>query len=244
MEDGSQGSRRSRISSTTTRMPLYHDSATNCSSSNTRMNMATPTISSQSTNSSGAHLPLGSGRTRESAQSGGAAFLQERLRERKVRDRRLSGDFSGSGVMAREVQSSPIHRSSGGGSGVMREREERRPSSSGVGQPAGKKAMGVKQMEETVSILHKQNFDLKLELFHRRQRQEILESEVDQLRKQTKQQAEVQEINDALLKELEKRDQAVEQAVGLICELEAKVERLLQEREDVRNYEIQYGNDF
>ncbi|KAF7960882.1 hypothetical protein EAE96_000554 [Botrytis aclada] len=245
MEDGNQGSRRSRISSTTTRMPLYHDSATNCSSSNTRMNLATPTISSQSTNSSSAHLPLGSGRM--SAQSGGAAFLQERLRERKGRDRRLSGDFSGSGGVAREVQSSPIHRSSGGG-GVMRERErereERRPSSSGVGQPPGKKAMGVKQMEETVSTLHKQNFDLKLELFHRRQRQEILESEAEQLRKQVKQQAEVQEINDALLKELEKRDQAVEQAVGLICELEAKVEGLLQEREDVRNYEIRYGNDF
>ncbi|EMR84329.1 hypothetical protein BcDW1_7008 [Botrytis cinerea BcDW1] len=241
MEDGSQGSRRSRMTSTTTRMPLYHDSATNCSSNNTRTNMATPTISSQSTNSSSAHLPLGSGRA--SAQSGGAAFLQERLRERKGRDRRLSGDFSGSGMMAREVQSSPIHRRSGG-SGFVQEREERRPSSSGVGQPQGKKAMGVKQMEETVSTLHKQNFDLKLELFHRRQRQEILESEVEQLRNQVKQQAEVQEINDALLKELEKRDQAVEQAVGLICELEAKVERLLQEREDVRNYEIQYGNDF
>ncbi|KAF7942099.1 hypothetical protein BELL_0056g00180 [Botrytis elliptica] len=241
MEDGSQGSRRSRISSTTTRMPLYHDSAANCSSSNTRTNMVTSTVSSQSTNSSSAHLPLGSGRT--SAQSGGAAFLQERLRERKGRDRRLSGDFSGSGIMAREVQSSPIHRNNGG-SGVMREREERRPSSSGVGQPLGKKAMGVKQMEETVSTLHKQNFDLKLELFHRRQRQEILESEAEQLKNQIKQQSEVQEINDALLKELEKRDQAVEEAVGLICELEAKVERLLQEREDVRNYEIQYGNDF
>ncbi|TEY74615.1 hypothetical protein BOTCAL_0072g00110 [Botryotinia calthae] len=241
MEDGSQGSRRSRISSTTTRMPLYHDSATNCSSNNARTNMEAPTISSQSTNSSSAHLPLGSGRT--SAQSGGAAFLQERLRERKGRDRRLSGDFSGSGIMARDVQSSPIHRRSGG-SGFVQEREERRPSSSGVGQPQGKKAMGVKQMEEAVSTLHKQNFDLKLELFHRRQRQEILESEVEQLRNQVKQQAEMQEINDALLKELEKRDQAVEQAVGLICELEAKVERLLQEREDVRNYEIQYGNDF
>ena len=73
--------------------------------------------------------------------------MQERLRERKGRDRRLSGDFSGSGMMAREVQSSPIHRRSGG-SGFVQEREERRPSSSGVGQPQGKKAMGVKQMEE------------------------------------------------------------------------------------------------
>lgn len=146
MEDGSQGSRRSRISSIP-RMPLYHDSATSYSSNSTRLNMATPTISSQSTNSSSAHLPLGSGSGRTSAQSGGAALLQERLRERKGRERGLSGEFGERANMAREVQSSPIHRSSGSGSGVMR--DERRPSSSGVGQP-GKKAMagGLKQMEE------------------------------------------------------------------------------------------------
>ncbi|KAJ8066304.1 hypothetical protein OCU04_005383 [Sclerotinia nivalis] len=236
MEDGSQGSRRSRISSTP-RMPLYHDSATSSSSNNTRINMATPTISSQSTNSSSAHLPLGSGRM--GAQSGGATFLQERLRERKGRERRLSGDFGGSINMAREIQSSPVHR----GSGVMREREERRPSSSGVGQP-GKKSMGVKQMEETVSTLHKQNFDLKLELFHRRQKQEALEAELEHVRNQIQDQAEMQEVNEALLKELEKRDQAVEEAVGIICQLEAQIGRLLQEREDVRSFETQYGDDF
>ncbi|KAF7871667.1 hypothetical protein EAF04_003774 [Stromatinia cepivora] len=239
MEDGSQGSRRSRISSTP-RMPLYHDSATSSSSNNTGINMATPTISSQSTNSSSAHLPLGSGRM--SAQSGGAAFLQERLRERKGRERRLSGDFGGSINMVREIQSSPVHRGSGG-SGVMREREERRPSSSGVGQP-GKKSMGVKQMEETVSTLHKQNFDLKLELFHRRQRQEALEAELEHVRNQIQDQAEMQEVNEALLKELEKRDQAVEEAVGIICQLEAQIGRLVQEREDVTSFETQYGDDF
>lgn len=142
MEDGSQGSRRSRISSTP-RMPLYHGSPTSSSSNTTRINMATPTISSQSTNSSSAHLPLAGGRS--SAQSSGAALLQERLRERKGREKRLSVDFGSSVNMGRECQSSPVHRGSNG-SGVMREREreERRPSSSGVGQ----KAMGVKQMEE------------------------------------------------------------------------------------------------
>ncbi|APA09682.1 hypothetical protein SS1G_06146 [Sclerotinia sclerotiorum 1980 UF-70] len=202
--------------------------------------MATPTLSSQSTNSSSAHLPLGSGRM--SAQSGGAAFLQERLRERKGRERRLSGDFGGSINMAREIESSPVNRGSGG-SGVVREREERRPSSSGVGQP-GKKSMGVKQMEETVSTLHKQNFDLKLELFHRRQRQEALEAELEHLRSQIQDQTEMQEVNEALLKELEKRDQAVEEAVGIICQLEAQIARLLQEREDVRSFETQYGDDF
>ncbi|KAI9648415.1 hypothetical protein NHQ30_003049 [Ciborinia camelliae] len=238
MEDGSQGSRRNRISSTP-RMPLYHESTTSTSSNNTRMNMATPTTSSQSTNGSNAHLPLGGGRS--SAQSSGAALLQERLRERKERERILSTDLEGVLNVGREIQSSPVHRGNGG-SGVVRE-VERRPSSSGVGQP-GKKAMGVKQMEETVSTLHKQNFDLKLELFHRRQRQETLESELEHARIQIQEQAEMQDINEELLRELEKRDQAVEQAVGEICKLEAQVERLLQEREDVRSYDSQYGNDF
>ncbi|ESZ90296.1 hypothetical protein SBOR_9325 [Sclerotinia borealis F-4128] len=244
MEDESQGSRRSRISSTA-RMPLYHESATNSSSNNTRMNnMATPTISSQSTNSSSAHLPLGGGRS--SAQSGRGTFLQERLRERKERDKRSSADFGASINMGRDIQSSPGYKGgsgSGSGVGVARERDDRRPSSSGVGQP-GKMAMGVKQMEETVSTLHKQNFDLKLELFHRRQRQETLELELELANNQIQEQAEMQEINEALLKELEKRDQAVEEAVTLVCELEAKVERLLQEREDVRSFDSQYGNDY
>lgn len=92
--------------------------------------------------------------------------------------------------------------------------------------------------------MHKQNFDLKLELFHRRQRQETLESDLEHARNQIQDQAELQEVNEALLKELEKRDQAVEQAVNIICQLEGQVERLLQEREDVSNFEKQYGNDF
>lgn len=133
-------------------MPLYHDSAPNSSSNHTRMNIATPTISSQSTNSSSAHLPLGGGRS--TAQVGGAAFLQEKLRERKGRDKRLSADFGSSVNMGRDIQSSPVYKGgSGSGYGVGRDREERRPSSSGVGQP-GKKAMGVKQMEEVRVVFY------------------------------------------------------------------------------------------
>ncbi|QSZ29581.1 hypothetical protein DSL72_004097 [Monilinia vaccinii-corymbosi] len=237
MEDASQGSRRSRISCTP--RALYHGSATGSSGYTTRMNMVTPTISSQSTNSSSAHLPLAGGRS--SAQSGGAALLQERLRERKGRERRLSVDFGSSVNARRECQSSPVHRG-GGGNGAMREREERRPASSGVGQPA-KNAMGVKQMEETVSTLHKQNFDLKLELFHRRQKQEALESELEHVRTRIRDQAEMLEVNEELLGELEKRDQAVEQAVSIICELEIKLERLELEREGLRNHGVQYEKD-
>lgn len=93
---------------------------------------------------------------------------------------------------------------------------------------------------KTVSTLHKQNFDLKLELFHRRQRQEALESDLENARKQIHDRAEMLEVNEELLRELEKRDQAVEQAVSLICDLEAKIERLELERQAVRNHGSQY----
>jgi hypothetical protein len=88
-----------------------------------------------------------------------------------------------------------------------------------------------------VSTLHKQNFDLKLELYHRRQRQEALETRLEAALKQIAEQAELQEVNEQLLAELEKRDQAVEEAVGMIVTLEDKVERLMKDREHVRSFE-------
>jgi hypothetical protein len=92
---------------------------------------------------------------------------------------------------------------------------------------------------QQVSTLHKQNFDLKLELYHRRQRQEALEQRLEDAEKRIEEQAELQEINEQLLAELEKRDQAVEEAVGIIVTLEDKVERLMQEREHVRDFDKQ-----
>ena len=94
-------------------------------------------------------------------------------------------------------------------------------------------------VSQQVSTLHKQNFDLKLELYHRRQRQETLEARLEALEKQVEEQAELQEVNEQLLAELEKRDQAVEEAVGIIVTLEDKVERLLKEREHVKDFDKQ-----
>ncbi|KAH7311822.1 hypothetical protein BKA65DRAFT_155980 [Rhexocercosporidium sp. MPI-PUGE-AT-0058] len=185
-------------------------------SSNTRM---TPS----SSNSSTAHLPQ---RVQDlTARGVSGSLLQDRLRERKVesaRQRRRSIDLT-----ERGLQSSPVKGS----------REDRRPSSSGI---APGKNMGVKQIEDAVSTLHKQNFDLKLELFHRRQRQETLEAKLEAAEKKLEEQAELAEINDDLLAELEKRDQAVEEAVGIIVQLEEKVDRLMQEREDVKAFDANY----
>lgn len=93
-----------------------------------------------SSNSSSANLP----RSNAGARAGsGASLLQERLRERKVesarQSRRRSVDLSTGGD--RGVQSSPVK--------AKIDREERRPSSSGVTPGKG---MGVKQIEE-VSIV-------------------------------------------------------------------------------------------
>jgi len=52
--------------------------------------------------------------------------------------------------------------------------------------------------------------------------------------------AEIQQINEQLVVELEKRDQAVEEAVGIICTLEEKIDRLMREREMVRTIDAGY----
>jgi hypothetical protein len=92
--------------------------------------------------------------------------------------------------------------------------------------------------------LTKQNFNLKLELHHRRERQQALEARLEAAEAQLEEQAETQAINDKLLAELERRDQAVEEAVGIICELEDKIrrlgwanEKLKKEREIVDNFD-------
>lgn len=85
-----------------------------------------------------------------------------------------------------------------------------------------------------MSTLHKQNFDLKLELFHRRERQTVLEEQVELL-EASKNQAE--ETNATLLLELEKRDKAVSEAVHMIISLETRIDLLLREREMLRQLE-------
>ncbi|KAI9806147.1 MAG: hypothetical protein M1833_004554 [Piccolia ochrophora] len=97
---------------------------------------------------------------------------------------------------------------------------------SGVQNGAGAGGMGAREMEEYISTLHKQNFDLKLELYHRRKRMTTMEQKLEETQGLEDEMAEVQEVNDRLLSELEKRDRAVEEAVGIICTLEEKIEAL------------------
>ena len=101
-------------------------------------------------------------------------------------------------------------------------------------------------MKQHISKINKQNFDLKLELFHRRQRNEELEAKLENTETLENDNQELQSINEDLLLELEKRDIAIQEAVDLICELEAKIEEMGEAesyfRQRDRTPELQQGN--
>ncbi len=193
-------------------------------------------------------------------ESSGSSLLQERLKEKKVarlseRQQYADIDVSPDGT---GTKGSP---QIGAGNRAGKDRDGRPSSSGGRLLPLGKKGMGIKEMEDvsayllpyiirlltpdqSVSTLHKQNFDLKLELFHRRQRQTELEERLEAAEAQVAEQAEMQAVNEQLLAELEKRDQAVEEAVGIICALEEKIDKLMKEQNMVRSYDAQDESNY
>ncbi|KAK2804141.1 hypothetical protein FQN50_006683 [Emmonsiellopsis sp. PD_5] len=115
--------------------------------------------------------------------------------------------------------------------------------SAGLKQP---REMGMREMDQYVSKLNKLNFDLKLEIYHRSQqvislekklermeeleervqRMDELEEELQELREVEENNQRLRESNEHLRLELDRRDQAVNEAVELICQLEAKIETL------------------
>ncbi|KAL4965102.1 uncharacterized protein BDV14DRAFT_173733 [Aspergillus stella-maris] len=124
------------------------------------------------------------------------------------------------------------------------EKQQSKMSSSGsVRRPP---EMGVRETDQYISKISKQNFDLKLEIFHRAQQlahlekklehMQVLEDELERLRGVDEEVQELRaaeednqrlrESNEQLRHEIDKRDQAVTEAVELICALEGKVEEL------------------
>ena len=153
-----------------------------------------------------------------------STLLQDMLREKKAHTQRVHKTYDmeaqGNGVGDREIQSSPMDsRAPSGTSG-------RRLSGAGVRQVSLPKVMGMKEMEQHLSKINKQNFDLKLEVFHRRQQNDILEAKIEKMEELEANNEEMQSINEDLLLELEKRDVAIREAVNLICDLEAKIEEM------------------
>ncbi|KAL6232608.1 hypothetical protein BDW75DRAFT_232687 [Aspergillus navahoensis] len=122
--------------------------------------------------------------------------------------------------------------------------------------------MGVRETDQYISKISKQNFDLKLEIFHRVQQlsalekklermQELedelermrgLEDEVQELRAAEEDNQRLRESNEQLRQEIDKRDQAVTEAVELICQLEARVEELEKDNPQSSTTHLPYVN--
>ncbi|GLA50948.1 hypothetical protein AnigIFM63604_007272 [Aspergillus niger] len=127
--------------------------------------------------------------------------------------------------------------------GSEKQRKIQTALSSGLRHPH---EMGVREMGEYVSKINKQNFDLKLEIFHRVQQMTALEKklqrmeqleeelgrlrgledEVQELRDAESDNQRLRESNEQLRQEVDKRDQAITEAVDMICLLEHKVAQL------------------
>ncbi|KAG5949829.1 hypothetical protein E4U53_005726 [Claviceps sorghi] len=165
-----------------------------------------------------------------------SSFLQEKLqRERKAEVEKLNQSQSSLSGTNPDTNASIDQLGRAPGSPLKTSASEfNRPSSSAGYETGKKKGHGVKEMEQVISTLHKQNFDLKLELYHRRERQSTLEERLDALESDK---VRMEEINDGLLIELEKRDKAVEEAVAMIINLETKIDQLFRERTMVQQIE-------
>ncbi|CAM1509426.1 Fc.00g031650.m01.CDS01 [Cosmosporella sp. VM-42] len=178
--------------------------------------------------------------TESTRQQAVSSFLQEKLqKERKAESDKIAA-LSRSNT---EMSVSDLGRVSHS-SPIQGNESEHRPKSSSAGSEKKgtekKRGLGVNQMEQVISTLHKQNFDLKLELFHRRERQSVMEERIETLETEK---AEVEAMNDKLVQEMEQRDKAVEEAVAMIITLEAKLEQFAKERNMVRQIEAEFSLD-
>ncbi|KAK0269945.1 hypothetical protein LTR35_014411 [Friedmanniomyces endolithicus] len=101
-------------------------------------------------------------------------------------------------------------------------------------------SISVRDADDQLDRLSKQNFALKLELDHRRDHTVKLQEQLDAMSAQveraevlSEEHAELLRINSDLVEELEKRDKAVEEAMDIICEHEEKIQYLEEKMLDV-----------
>ncbi|KAL4867003.1 hypothetical protein BDV12DRAFT_127829 [Aspergillus spectabilis] len=175
-----------------------------------------------------------------------SALLQDLLKEqRATRGARTNGleDLEDSPQRTPEWCQSQSRSNSQEEPGSEKQQNGKMSSSGSVKIP---REMGVRESDQYVSKISKQNFDLKLEIFHRVQQlsvmekklermqeleQELerlsgLEDEVQELRAAEEDNQRLRESNEQLRQEIDKRDQAVTEAVELICQLEARLDEL------------------
>lgn len=190
----------------------------------------------------------------DNSRSAASELLQSRLRDHQTEAaraqrsraraaRRSTGgrDDAGDELDASSATSSGrLGHSSPAGPSAWRfnERESstgRRPHAAGSGNTSGPTNMGARELEENINKVSKENFDLKLEIFHRRQKIEKLEQELERVRALEADHADLLNLNEDLVKELELRDRAVDEAVVRIHDLEQYTDALEQRVAQLRN---------
>lgn len=129
---------------------------------------------------------------------------------------------------ARLYQSSPMNPS------FQRITQSRRTSGLGSSPATSQRTMGARETEDQLDKLQKQNFDLKLEVYHRREKIEELEKKLKDFAQMKEDNEELVILTTDLTHELDKRDQAVDEAVVMICELEDKLRLANEQLEEAR----------
>ncbi|KAK6202108.1 hypothetical protein LQW54_009066 [Pestalotiopsis sp. IQ-011] len=168
-----------------------------------------------------------------------SSFLQQRIQQRRAEKKMSEGSLSNSTASARDegvvTRSSSVRRNT---------QATLRPTPPNTDDD-DLNAMGIKEIEKTIEKLKKQNWDLKLELYHRRERQDMLEELAKASQERAKilqhehaematQQAETMRLNEDLAQELDKRDKALFEAIDMIVDLQTTVSELEREKAMVR----------
>ncbi|MCJ1355512.1 MAG: hypothetical protein MMC33_005504 [Icmadophila ericetorum] len=170
------------------------------------------TSAEEASNTSVVHSSDGSGKNTAPSST----LLQDLIREKKAQTQQQSRMYdSDSGNPDRRDGLRSEQIAQGRRSSVVNNRAV-----------SGSKEMGVRETDEYIESLIKQNFDLKLELWQRRQRAEALEKKMERIEAVERMNEELLKTNQDLRNEIAKRDQAIQEAVVMICELEEKMTQL------------------
>lgn len=134
-----------------------------------------------------------------------SALLQDLLREKRA------------------TQNSPLAPTPVSVSSTERPTKHRTESSGSRDRNTLPSKMGLREMDDYINKIKKENIDLKFELFHRRQRSEAMEAKMEKMKVL---EDNIKAINEKLIRDIEMRNAAIQEAVGQIVDLEAKIESL------------------
>lgn len=120
------------------------------------------------------------------------------------------------------------------------------PSATNRRQPSGLRdkitlpaEMGIRETDDYINKVMKENIDLKFDLFHQRRRTEELEKRLQKMENLKDDIRSLQAINEELQREIEKRNTAVQEAVNMICQHELTIEVLMSKVSNKNNVATQ-----